>query len=95
MEAAHEASEKKNRTVAVFNEEDKLKLVEDLTTIRIHTKFCTENNMDKPVCKRWFLSHRTMYGKITHMCREHLIPEIRRTGSRRILHCLLSILDFL
>ena len=30
-------------------------------------KFCTENNMDKDDCQRWFQSQHTLFGKVTHM----------------------------
>ena len=30
-------------------------------------KLCTENKMDKAICKRWFQSQRTIYDKIIHM----------------------------
>ena len=30
-------------------------------------KFCTENDMEKIACKRWFQSQMTIYRKLTHM----------------------------
>ena len=85
MMATQEATEESKWIIAVFKEEQEMKLVEFLRdyellcskkvmdykdpnkTEALWDKFCVENKMDKAACKRWFQSHRTMYGKIKHM----------------------------
>ena len=35
--------------------------------VAVWVKFCTENNMDKGACQRWFQSQHTLFGKVTHI----------------------------